>query len=218
MKTIEEMEILFTYLEALGVLDFISFDFSLARGLDYYTGVIYEAVLTDTDRVGSISGGGRYDGLIGMFSGKVVPSVGGSVGIERIFNILEEIMIAKGEIRATETEVLVTSMGKNLTAKRMETLALLWKADVKAETLYVDNPRTDKSFNYAFDNGIPLILILGEEEVKNGIYKIKSLNENKEYEVKLEELVNKVKELSAANPVLLPKEKEEAKAEEEKKE
>lgn len=107
-------------------------------------------------------------------------------------------------------------MGKNLTAKRMETLALLWKADVKAETLYVDNPRTDKSFNYAFDNGIPLILILGEDEVKDGIYKIKSLNENKEYEVKLDELVNKVKELSAANPMLLPKEKEEAKPEEQK--
>jgi len=54
----------------MGVLDKVSFDFSLARGLDYYTGVIYEAILTDTNRVGSISGGGRYDGLIGMFSGK----------------------------------------------------------------------------------------------------------------------------------------------------
>jgi histidyl-tRNA synthetase len=207
------MEILFTYLEALGVLDYVSFDFSLARGLDYYTGVIYEAVLTDTDRVGSISGGGRYDGLIGMFSGKNIPSVGGSVGIERIFNILEEIMLAKGQVRATETEVLVTSMGKDLTAKRLETLALLWKNEIKAETLYVDNPRTDKSFNYAFDNGIPLILILGEQEIKDGIYKIKSLNENKEYEVKLDDLISKVKELSSANPVLLPKETEEPKTE-----
>jgi histidyl-tRNA synthetase len=89
-NTIKEMELLFTYLKAMGVLDKISFDFSLARGLDYYTGVIYEAILTDTDKVGSISGGGRYDGLIGMFSGKSIPSVGGSIGIERIFNILEE--------------------------------------------------------------------------------------------------------------------------------
>lgn len=69
-NTIKEMELLFTYLKAMGVLDKVSFDFSLARGLDYYTGVIYEAILTDTNRVGSISGGGRYDGLIGMFSGK----------------------------------------------------------------------------------------------------------------------------------------------------
>jgi histidyl-tRNA synthetase len=102
-ETIKEMEVLFGYLESMKVLDRISFDFSLARGLDYYTGVIYEAVLTDTDRVGSISGGGRYDGLIGMFSGKNIPSVGGSIGIERIFNILEERWLAHGTIRATET-------------------------------------------------------------------------------------------------------------------
>ena len=102
-NTIKEMELLFTYLKAMGILDKISFDFSLARGLDYYTGVIYEAILTDTNRVGSISGGGRYDGLIGMFSGKSIPSVGGSIGIERIFSILEEKAKLKGEIRATET-------------------------------------------------------------------------------------------------------------------
>ena len=92
---------MFTYLEAFGVLDRISFDFSLARGLDYYTGLIYEAVLTDTDRVGSIAGGGRYDGLVGMFSGKAVPSVGVSIGIERVFSILEE--KAGPEIRPTST-------------------------------------------------------------------------------------------------------------------
>jgi len=163
--TIKEMELLFTYLDSMKVLDKISFDFSLARGLDYYTGVIFEAVLTDTDRVGSISGGGRYDGLIGMFSGKNIPSVGGSIGIERIFNILEERMLSKGEIRATETQVLVTSMGKNLTAKRLEACSIMWKEGIKAETLYTENPRTDKTFSYAFDNGIPLILIIGEQEI-----------------------------------------------------
>ena len=113
-ECMQEMELLFKYLDAMGVLNKVSFDFSLARGLDYYTGVIYEAVLTDTDRVGSISGGGRYDGLIGMFSGKDIPSVGGSVGIERVFAILEEREMQKGIIRATETQILVTSLGKNL--------------------------------------------------------------------------------------------------------
>ena len=207
METIKEMELLFTYLESMKVLDKISFDFSLARGLDYYTGVIYEAVLTDTDRVGSISGGGRYDGLIGMFSGKNIPSVGGSIGIERIFNILEEKAKAEGVIRATETQILVTSMGKNLTPKRMEACADLWRAGIKAETLYVENPRTDKTFSYAFDNGIPLILIIGENEIKNGIYKVKALNENKEYEFKIEDLIPKVLEILQNNQVLLSKEK-----------
>jgi histidyl-tRNA synthetase len=70
-ETIKEMEILFKYLEAMECLKHFSFDFSLARGLDYYTGLIYEAVLTDpSNKVGSIAGGGRYDGLVGMFSGK----------------------------------------------------------------------------------------------------------------------------------------------------
>lgn len=212
-ETMKEMELLFTYLDSMKILDNFSFDFSLARGLDYYTGLIFEAVLTDTNRVGSISGGGRYDELIGMFSGKNIPSVGGSIGIERIFSILEEKAIEKGNIRATETQILISSLGKNLTAKRLEACSLLWEAGLKAETLYVDNPRTDKTFSYAFDNGIPLILIIGEQEIAQGIYKIRSLNENKEYEVKIDELVAKVQELAEANPVLLQKEekKEEAK-------
>ena len=87
--TIKEMEILFTYLKSMNALDKILFDFSLARGLDYYTGLIYEGVLSDGEGVGSIAGGGRYDGLVGMFSSKVIPAVGVSIGIERVFAILE---------------------------------------------------------------------------------------------------------------------------------
>lgn len=69
----------------------VSFDLSLARGLDYYTGVIYEIVLTDKKtELGSISGGGRYDNLIGMFCQHQIPAVGGSLGIERLFTILEQ--------------------------------------------------------------------------------------------------------------------------------
>lgn len=97
------MDTLFTYLEAFNCLDSFSFDFSLARGLDYYTGLIYEAVLTDTNRVGSIAGGGRYDGLVGMFSGKQIPAIGVSIGIERVFAILEEKSKEDYTIRPTET-------------------------------------------------------------------------------------------------------------------
>ena len=89
-EALEDMEILIEYISLFGICDFISFDLSLARGLDYYTGLIFEAVLTDTGFLGSIAGGGRYDELLSMFSGKSIPSVGGSIGIERVFNILEE--------------------------------------------------------------------------------------------------------------------------------
>jgi histidyl-tRNA synthetase len=89
-EALEEMETLFDYLEIMNITDYMLFDLSLARGLDYYTGIIYEAILTDTDKVGSIAGGGRYDDLLGMFSSKTIPAVGVSIGIERVFNILEE--------------------------------------------------------------------------------------------------------------------------------
>ncbi len=88
-----ELKLLFDYLEAMGSLQYVSFDMSLARGLDYYTGVIYEAVLIDGSvAVGSIAAGGRYDNLVGMFSpaGVQTPCVGVSIGIERVFAIMEK--------------------------------------------------------------------------------------------------------------------------------
>ena len=89
-QTLNEMEILIKYLKIMDIEQYCTFNLSLARGLDYYTGLIYETVLTGTDQVGSISGGGRFDDLLGMFSNKQIPAVGVSIGIERIFNILEE--------------------------------------------------------------------------------------------------------------------------------
>jgi len=95
----------------MNVLQFCSFDLSLARGLDYYTGLIFEAVLEGAE-VGSIAGGGRYDDLIGMFSNKKIPSVGGSLGISRILGILEEKFKKSSTIRSNESLVLVSNIGK----------------------------------------------------------------------------------------------------------
>jgi histidyl-tRNA synthetase len=89
----EDLRICFDYLDAMDKLRFISFDLSLARGLDYYTDVIYEAVcMNGNTQVGSIGGGGRYDNLVSMFqeAGKVTPCVGVSIGIERVFTLMEE--------------------------------------------------------------------------------------------------------------------------------
>jgi len=127
---------LFEYLDAYNCLDRLSFDFSLARGLDYYTGLIYEAVLTDTDRVGSIAGGGRYDGLVGMFSNKPIPAVGVSIGIERVFAILEEKSKDDYTVRETETQIMIAQIGKNLIGERMKILNDLWSLGIKAETVY----------------------------------------------------------------------------------
>lgn len=197
------MELLFNYCNAMGCLDRISFDFSLARGLDYYTGLIYECVLTDTDRLGSIAGGGRYDNLIGMFSGKQIPAIGVSIGIERVFAILEERAISKGQIRATKTQIMVAQIGKNLTEERFKILGEFWAADIAAEILHNDNPKVPKQIQHALDTGIPLILWIGEDEIAKGIVKIKSLNYHTEEFVARDKMIERVKELIILNPVLL---------------
>ena len=196
MKTIEEMETLFTYLEGMQAIDNILFDFSLARGLDYYTGLIYEAVLTGSDR-GSIAGGGRYDGLVGMFSGKNIPAVGVSIGIERIFAILERKAEEHKKIRATKTHILVAQVGKNLTGERMKILGELWRADIPAETMYLDNPKPAKQLDFAFDNGIPLVMWIGEDEIAQGLVKVKSLSFHEEYFIQRSQMIEKVRELMA---------------------
>lgn len=84
------MESLFNYLQIFNQLDNIIFDLSLARGLSYYTGMIFEVVLEGAEHIGSIVGGGRFDNLIGKFGNLKIPAVGGSLGIERIFGILQE--------------------------------------------------------------------------------------------------------------------------------
>ena len=93
LEALKEQRLLIKYLIASGVNHMFKIDTSLARGLDYYTGMIFEAVLQGKDAeigIGSIAGGGRYDNLIGMFSQNKIPSVGGSIGVERIFTILED--------------------------------------------------------------------------------------------------------------------------------
>ena len=140
----------------------VSFDLSLARGLDYYTGVIFEGILTgmtvvkcpvyhtyfpggisgdaksEVPAVGSCAGGGRYDGLVGMFDakGRPVPCVGLSIGIERLFSILEA--RAKGvggkSVRTVETQVFVASAQKNLVEEKMRVCRQLWDAGLKVSS------------------------------------------------------------------------------------
>ena len=170
VKGMEDMELLFSYLEAFGVLDKVEFNLSLARGLDYYTGVIFEVVTegsapvtaseqkasrparkekskdADEDRsndpsvgVGSVAAGGRYDGLVGMFSGKAqIPCVGISFGVDRIFSITKARMEAdkaSATVRNNEVDVYVMAFGgkgfTGLLKERMEVCKLLWDAGIK---------------------------------------------------------------------------------------
>ena len=195
-KAMGEMETLFGFLGAMDALGDISFDLSLARGLDYYTGLIYEAVLVGAG-VGSIAAGGRYDGLVGMFSGKDVPAIGMSVGIERIFSILEARMRAKAEaegkaLRSTETQVLVASIGSGLQTRRMEVCSRLWSAGIKAEFGFKTNPKMGDQLNYTLEQGIPYMVLFGEDEIEAGQVKIKDMAAKEETAIPLGSLVEEL--------------------------
>ena len=206
-KALDEMTLLIDYLQILEVEKYCTFDLSLARGLDYYTGLIYETVLTDTDEVGSISGGGRYDNLIGMFSGKQIPAVGVSIGIERIFNILEKHYKNDDTLRSSYTEVLVCAAGKNLTKERYKIINELWKNGINAEILYNENPRMDKQLDYGLNNKIPFLIFIGENELKENKVKIKCLANSQELTVDRDKMVEEIMKLKLDKNLLIIKKK-----------
>eukprot|EP00919_Chromeraceae_sp_WS-2016_P007338 GHVR01017267.1.p1 GENE.GHVR01017267.1~~GHVR01017267.1.p1 ORF type:complete len:267 (+),score=89.93 GHVR01017267.1:1000-1800(+) len=170
------LEVLLGY---VGLIDYIELDVSLARGLDYYTGLIYEAVCVGDEGVslGSIAAGGRYDGLVGMFLGKSVPAVGVSVGVERVFSIMEE-RITKGakNVRQNVTEVLVCNVGgENTSNKRLEILSRLWRAGIASEFMYKIKGNIKKQLDYASELGIPIVVIVGDDEIKQNKVQIRLL-------------------------------------------
>ncbi|XP_006156286.1 probable histidine--tRNA ligase, mitochondrial isoform X1 [Tupaia chinensis] len=203
LKGLGDLKLLFEYVTLFGIAEKVSFDLSLARGLDYYTGLIYEAVLLQTPaqageqslNVGSVAAGGRYDGLVGMFDpkGYNVPCVGLSIGVERIFYIVEQRMKTFGEkVRTTETEVFVATPQKNFLQERLKLIAELWDAGIKAEMLYKNNPKLLTQLHYCENMGIPLVVIIGEQELREGILKLRSVTSREEVAIKREHLVAEI--------------------------
>uniref|UniRef100_A0A8C3LDX7 histidine--tRNA ligase n=1 Tax=Chrysolophus pictus TaxID=9089 RepID=A0A8C3LDX7_CHRPC len=199
-----DMKLLFEYLTLFGIVGKISFDLSLARGLDYYTGLITEAVLLQQENdhgeesvsVGSVAGGGRYDGLVGTFDpkGRKVPCVGVSIGIERIFSILEHRMKASGEkVRTTETQVMVATPQKHLLSARLKLISELWDAGIKAEMMYRKDPKLLKQLQYCEDMGIPLVAIIGEQELRDGVVKLRDVATREEVDIPREELAAEIR-------------------------
>lgn len=172
VHALKDLEILFNALEKSKSINRVVFDLSLARGLDYYTGVIYEAVFKGATQVGTIAAGGRYDNLIGMFGTKQVPAVGVSLGIERVFAIMENQII-----RPTETQVLIGFLGDDLPLTA-ELAKEFWVAGLKAEFLI--NKRVMKHIDYAKEYRIPWLVLVGERELSEGVVKLKDFENAKE--------------------------------------
>ncbi len=163
----------------------ISFDFSIARGLDYYTGMIFETVLTTAPAYGSVLSGGRYDNLIGMFSNRPVPAVGMSIGLDRLFAALEELKLI--DKKGTTTQVMILNLDESLVGEYVRMASEL-RAKGTNTVLYYESGDMGKQLKYASDRGIGSVVIYGPDEKKEGTAIVKDLSTGKQEKVIFTEL------------------------------
>ncbi len=170
---VTELKDLFAYLTSMNIPkeNFI-FEISLARGLDYYTGPIFETTLPEHPHIGSLTGGGRYDELIGSFSGVDTPAVGTSLGLDRILSAMKQLnMLDKAQ---TRTKILVTSFSKETVLDSLNIASMFRQQGVNTE-IFHEPVKLKSQFSYADKKGIRYVAILGEDEIKNNKITIKDM-------------------------------------------
>jgi histidyl-tRNA synthetase len=182
---IEEIEYILRYEENLNHQ--LQLDFTLARGLNYYTGVIFE-VKAKNVQMGSIGGGGRYDNLTGLFGLNGIPGVGISFGVDRIYDVMEELHLFAEETQAT-TQLLFFNLGEAESKAAYSLMQQLRSTGVRCE-LYPENVKFDKQFKYADKKGIPDIVIIGSKELENGTCVVKNLKTGEQKTLALSEISN----------------------------
>jgi histidyl-tRNA synthetase len=186
-KFISEFE---TYLGSFGISNF-EFDPFLARGLDYYTGTIFEFVLKSKPEFGSIAGGGRYDNLIGKISGKDMPAVGGSIGLDRLLAALIEANLVSPQ---TAAEVIIFNLDEKLTADYLNIATNLRNAGIDTE-FYYESAKLDKQFKYAEARNMQVAVIFGAEEAKKRKVNLKNLQAKEQVTVDMDDLITQVKSM-----------------------
>jgi histidyl-tRNA synthetase len=184
LKGIAELEYLLAHLPADQIN--IEIDFTLARGLNYYTGVIFEAKAPATVKIGSIGGGGRYDDLTGLFGVPDIPGVGISFGVDRIYDVLEELKLFPDTI-SIGSQVLFLNLGEAEAKRSFELLQQLRKKGIRGE-IFHEQARIDKQFKYAEKKNIPYVVIIGDKELEAGNCTVKNIVSGKQQTIRFGEL------------------------------
>lgn len=164
----------------------LNLDVTLARGLNYYTGAIFEIEAPETVQMGSIGGGGRYDDLTGVFGLKDMSGVGISFGLDRIYLVMEELNLFPSTVNAS-SNVIFLNFGEEAMSYAMKAVAQLRDAGIKTE-IYPDKAKMDKQFKFADKKGIQFAVLVGDEEIQQQKYKVKNLVSGEQQTVSLEEL------------------------------
>ena len=174
-KGLEELGTVVGYLGAFGVpAENFEVDLTIARGLDYYTGTVYETVLLDHAEIGSICSGGRYDNLAEYYTDKALPGVGISIGVTRLFYVLQEQKMLSDEVITAPAEAVVIPMDAAQMAFAVETATALRSAGVRTQ-VYFEEKKFKQKMSYADKAGIPFALIIGENEAAAGVAAVKVL-------------------------------------------
>jgi histidyl-tRNA synthetase len=195
-----ELQEVIAYASHMGVpAERCQVDFSMVRGLDYYTGPIFETVVEEP-RVGSICGGGRYDELIGTFSDRSYPATGISFGIERIIEVMEELSMFPPEVGMTKTEVLVTIFSEDQIATSLQVSEELRGSGLNTE-LYFENDPLGDQIRYALKKGVPYVIIVGPDEAAAGQVTIRNLALNEQRTVERGALIGHIKDWEAHEEV-----------------
>ena len=190
LKGVEESEFILKTVASLGVKSDVELDLTLARGLNYYTGAIFEVKALDV-QIGSISGGGRYDNLTGVFGMSGMSGVGISFGADRIYDVLNQLDLYPKEA-VNATQLLFVNFGDKEAAYCLPVLSAARDAGIRAE-IYPDSAKMKKQMSYANDKNIPFVAIVGENEMNEGKLTLKNMTTGEQSLVTPEELLAAIK-------------------------
>ena len=187
LEGVKELGDVVRYIRSLGVPEgYFAIDLKIARGLDYYTGTVYETFLNDYRKLGSVCSGGRYDNLAEYYTDKKLPGVGISIGLTRLFYQLSQINAIKAD-RESVSKVLIIPMDTNI-EDCLEIANALRTAGINTD-VYLEDGKIKKKMKYADKWRIPFVLIVGEEEVKKQKFSLKNMSTGEQNELSVEEII-----------------------------
>ncbi|MDD3793383.1 MAG: histidine--tRNA ligase [Candidatus Gracilibacteria bacterium] len=190
---LEELRYLYNSLISLGVDErFIKINPSISRGLNYYTGTVFETFVVGAENMGSVSSGGRYENLASNFTKNNFPGVGGSIGLSRLLSVLDSIGKIKTN-RKTTSKVMLVNMGVDFLQKNLEITKFLRQNSINTELYLDDSAKIQKQLKYANNKKINYVIIIGETEIQNDIVVLKNLDSGEQFEINQKDLLNYIK-------------------------
>ena len=184
VEGLAELEQVVKYIRVFGVPDtHFKIDLTIARGLDYYTGTVYETFLNDYKEIGSVCSGGRYENLAGYYTDQKLPGVGISIGLTRLFYKLNELQLIKSD-KYSMSDILIIPMLEDMTVA-IQLTSNLRKEGINTE-VYLNDKKLKAKLKYADKLKIPYVVVIGEDEINTNTVKIKNMNTGDETAVELD--------------------------------